>query len=147
MNKIILDANYIIAILDEKDASHKNAMIIKDRLHKIKPVLIFFDCVINEVASVFVRRLSERKQIHLLPENIKRLAVLIPKENITWVYADIEDYYDSIIHLMVKSHGSLNFHDAFIVLLANDMEISHIVSFDKGFDTTELKRIKDAGDI
>ncbi len=41
----------------------------------------------------------------------------------------------------------MNFHDAFIVHIANELEIPGIVSFDKGFDKTKLKRIKDARDI
>lgn len=147
MTKIILDANYIVAILDEKDISYKKAMDIRDRLLQIKPTLIFFDCVINEVVSVFVRRLLERKHIHLLPRHLERLNSLIPKEKITWVYPDMEDYYDAVIHLVEKSQGHLNFHDALITVVANELEISHIISFDKGFDKTKLKRIKDAGDI
>ncbi len=147
MNKVILDANFIVAIIDEKDASHKKASHIKIELSQINPKLIFLDCVINEVVSVFVKRLSERKQIDLLSEHIRKLNDLIPKEKITWTYPEIEDYYESIVQMVEKSKGRLNFHDAFIVLLANDYEIRHIVSFDKGFDETGLKRIKDAGDI
>lgn len=145
--KIILDANFIIAILDEKDASHKKASHIKIELTNANPRLIFLDCVLNEVISVFVKRLRERKQISLLSERIRKLNELIPKEKITWAYPEIEDYYESIIQMVEKSKGTLNFHDAFIVLLAKDFEIRHIVSFDKGFDLTGLIRIKDAGDI
>jgi predicted nucleic acid-binding protein len=147
VNRIILDANYIIAILDKRDVFHKNAMAIKERLHQIRPILVFFDCVINEVVSVLVKRLSERRQIYLLSGYLKELNILIPKEKITWSYLELDEYYESIIHLVEKSDGSLNFHDAFIVLLANDMEIGHIVSFDKGFDRTGLRRISKTGDI
>lgn len=147
MNRVILDANFIVAILDEKDASHKKASHIKVKLSQSNPQLIFLDCVINEVVSVFVRRLSERKQIHLLSAYIRKLNELIPKEKITWTYPEIEDYYESIIQKVEKSKGNLNFHDAFIVLLAKDFEIWHIVSFDKGFDEAGLKRINDAGDM
>lgn len=145
--KIILDTNYITAILDERDVWHKKAIIIKERLSNTNNELFFFDCVINEVVNVFIKRLKERKRIHDLVDLIDKLQVFVPRYNITWIYPEIEDYYDRVIETVKESNGTLNFHDALIVHVAKELEISHIMSFDKGFDKTGLKRIKDAGDI
>lgn len=78
---------------------------------------------------------------------IEKLLIYMPKENITWVYPEIERYYDEVIEAVKESRGILNFHDALIVHVANELKISHIVSFDRDFDKTRLIRIKDAEDI
>ncbi|MCL4492097.1 MAG: PIN domain-containing protein [Nitrospirae bacterium] len=147
MNKVILDANYILAILDQTDIHHKPAIDIDDKIQAVFDEILYLDCVINEVVSVTIKRLKERKKKELIPDYLKRLHQLIPKTSITWIYPEIEDYYEEVLKTVIDSHGNLNFHDALIVVIANEFEISHIVSFDKGFDKTELKRIKDAGDI
>jgi len=147
MNKVILDTNYILAILDKHDIHHQSAIAIDDKIQAVFDEFFYFDCVINEIVSVTIKRLKERKKKELIPDYLSRLHQLIPKTSITWIYPEIEDYYDSIIHLVEKSEGGLNFHDALIIHVANEFEINHIVSFDKDFDKTGLKRIKNAGDI
>lgn len=147
MSSVILDANYILAVLDRKDIFYKTASGMEKKISTNFDNIIFLDCVVNEVISVFVKRLKERKQLHFLSDYLEKLQKLIPRTNITWIYPEIERYYDSVIETVISGHGALNFHDALILCVANEYEIKHIVSFDKGFDNTKLKRIKDARDI
>lgn len=147
MSSVILDANYILAVLDEKDAFYKTASGMAENISAAFDNIVFLDCVVNEVVSVFVKRLKERKQISHLPAYLEKLQTLIPRSDITWVYPAIERYYDRIIETIMNSHGVLNFHDALILHAANEYEIKHIISFDKGFDKTKLQRIKDVADI
>lgn len=147
MNRVILDANYILAILDQDDIHHKAAIDIDNKIQAVFDEIFYFDCVMNEVVSVIMKRLKERKKKELIPDYLKRLNQLIPKDSITWVYPEIEDYYEEILKTVIESRGNLNFHDALIAIMANEFEIFHIASFDKGFDKTELKRIKDAGEL
>ena len=147
MNKVILDANYILAILDQNDVHHKSAIAIDNKIQTVFDEILYLDCVMNEIVSVTIKRLKERKRNGLIPDYLERLHRLIPKTSITWTYPEIEDYYEKILKTVMDSRGNLNFHDALIAVVANEFDISHIVSFDKGFDKTKLKRIKDAGDI
>lgn len=147
MNRVILDANYILAILDQNDIYHKAAIDIDNKIQAVFDEIFYFDCIINEVVSVTIKRLKDRKKKELIPDYLKTLNQLIPKNSITWIYPEIEDYYEEVLKTVIESQGHLNFHDALIALMAKEFGISHIVSFDKGFDKTKLQRIKDAGDI
>ncbi len=143
MIKVILDTNYIVGLIDEKDIWNRKASLIEEKLIKTDTQLIFFDCVIN----VAVKRLTERKRTKEISNFIKKLQSFVPKENITWIYPEMERHYNAVIETVKNSQGVLNFHDALIVHVAKELGITHIVSFDAGFDRTELKRIKDALDI
>lgn len=147
MNEIVLDSNYIVGILDEKDIWHKKAFLIKERLIHTDGKLVFLDCVINEVVSVLARRFRERKMLRSIPDYIIKLHKLVPRNSITWVYPEIERFYDKVLRTVEMTHGELNFHDALIVHFAREFGISRIVSFDKHFDERGLTRIKDAGDV
>ena len=69
---------------------------------------------------------------------------VFPKEDLTWSYGKVERYYDEILEIMNKSSGKLNFHDALICVVAKEMGIKYVVSFDEDFDSIkELTRIYD----
>ena len=58
MNRVIIDTNIFVALIDEKDKWHMQARIISNVLKEKKSELIFFDCVINEAVTVMGRRLE-----------------------------------------------------------------------------------------
>ncbi|MBI5213067.1 MAG: type II toxin-antitoxin system VapC family toxin [Nitrospirae bacterium] len=147
MNKIIFDTSFIVGFIDEKDIWHKQASLINDKISANQFNEIVFDCVISEAISVIIRRQIERKEERRIEDLINKLLTHIHRENITWVYPEIERLYDGIIKIVKTTKGALNFNDALIVSVANEFEVPYIVSFDKGFDKTNLKRIKDARDI
>ena len=147
MKKIIFDTSFVVGFIDEKDVWHSRASLIEDKLSEMPCHFIVFDCVINEAVNVLSRRQKERKSDWRFSGLLDRLFLYVPKENITWIYPEAEKHFDKVIALVKKSNGALNFHDALIVHVSNELEISHIVSFDADFDKTKLRRIKDAGDI
>jgi predicted nucleic acid-binding protein len=147
MKKIIFDTSFVVGFIDEKDAWHKEAFLIEKKLKETPCVPIVFDCVINETISVLVKRQRERKKETKLQPLMEKLFTYIPKESITWIYPEIEDYFDKIIETVKQNNGIYNFHDAMIIHIANEFEIGHIVSFDEDFDKTKLIRIKNARDL
>ncbi len=52
MNRVILDANYILAILDQDDIHHKAAIDIDNKIQAVFDEIFYFDCVMNEVVSL-----------------------------------------------------------------------------------------------
>lgn len=147
MKSIIFDTSFIVGFIDENDIWHNKASSINKRLIEIPYKPIVFDCVINEAISVLVKRQKERREETRFISLIEKLFTYIPKESITWIYPNIEEYFDKSIEIVKMNDNVFNFHDALIIHVANEFEISHIASFDKGFDKTELQRIKDAGEL
>ncbi|MEW6679809.1 MAG: hypothetical protein AB1297_02150 [bacterium] len=62
MTKAIIDANVLLALIDEKDKWHPEAKAIVQALKDKKMEIIYLDCVINEVISALGRRLRERNK-------------------------------------------------------------------------------------
>ncbi len=141
IGKVILDTSYIVGLIDEKDNWHNKAKGIEAGLIQAHIPFIFLDCVVNEVVSVIVRRFQERKRTKEIPSTIEKFQSVCPEDVITWMYPEIERFFPAIVDTVKTSKGSLNFHDAFILHIANEFGITHIVSFDTGFDKTTLKRI------
>jgi predicted nucleic acid-binding protein len=57
MTKAILDSNFLVALIDEKDKWTKTAISIQKALKKKKARLVYLDCAVNETISVIARRL------------------------------------------------------------------------------------------
>lgn len=147
MIRIIFDTSFIVGFIDKSDVWHLKASLINDRLLEIDCVPIVFDCVICETISVLVKRQKEKKKESLTASLIDNLFRFIPKTNITWIYPDIRDFFEHALEMITKSNSIFNFNDALIIQSAKYFGITHIISFDKGFDETGLIRIKDAEDI
>jgi len=113
MNKIILDTSYLVGLIDERDNYHNVSLSIENILIQKNAQLLYLDCVINEVINVLIRRAKKRKnsqEINIILENFFNK---YPKNYITWVSQNIEDYYDSIIKNIKDYKGTLNFNDCF----------------------------------
>jgi predicted nucleic acid-binding protein len=148
MNKVIIDANVLLALIDEKDKWHSEAKAIVQLLKNKKWDVVYLDCVINEVISVLSRRLEERKKPQDCTEIMNELEKLVPEENIEWFYPDVPDSYGEIIKLVKHKHGKINFHDALIALFAKEYKLGCLVSFDEDFDEIEwITRIKNGTEI
>ena len=145
--KAILDTSYIVGLIDEKDTWHKKAKGIEERLIQKRVPLIFLDCVVNEVVSVIARRFHEKRRTKEIASAIEKFESVCPEDSITWMYPEIEKFFRPILETVKAGKGELNFHDAFILHLANEFGITYIVSFDKGFDKTSLKRIGQIEDV
>jgi predicted nucleic acid-binding protein len=148
MNDIIIDSNFLLGLVDERDKWHLQAVNTKSELRKRKWAVIFFDCVLTETVSALAKRLEEKNRAHEFGRLLAALQEHVPEERITWVYPQIKLFYADAMDLMAAHQGRLNFHDALIALAAREMKILYIASFDKDFDEIDwLKRIQDEGSL
>jgi len=144
----VIDANVLVALLDDRDTWHSAAIALRDALNGEKTELVFFDCVMNETISVLARRVREQKRPEQLNMLLDRLSASIPASDITWISGEIERLYDEVMGLVRRSAGALNFHDALMALICRERGVSVLVSFDQDFDQIDwLTRVGDAADV
>jgi len=143
MNEMIFDANFLVALADERDVWHPKAVTLLNALRIKRAKAIYLDCVLNEVISVLGRRFEERGRSNEFDGVLRKIKKKIPDKSITWVYPRVPELYKTILNLVGEHKGKLNFHDALIALVSKEMAIEYIVSFDKDFDEIEwLKRVE-----
>ena len=148
IKKAVIDANVLLALIDEKDKWHYKASALVRVLKRGKWEVIYLDCVLNEVVSVLCRRLEERGESQSLLSLLERLEELVPEEQIEWLYPDVPELYGDIMKLIKEKEGNLNFHDALIVLFMKNQGLNNILSFDTDFDEVNgINRIKHNGEI
>lgn len=135
----VIDANVLLALIDEKDKWHPRASVLARALRENNWKIIYLDCVLNEVVSVLGRRLEERKEPKSFRNFLEILEDLVPESQIEWVYPDVPALYSNIMKMIKENEGRLNFHDALISLFMKEQGLEHIVSFDTDFD--EVKKV------
>lgn len=144
MNEMIFDANFMVALVDERDVWHPKAVTLLNALRIKGAKAVYLDCVLNEVISVLGRRFEERGRTAEFNGVLRKLKKKVPERLITWVYPRVPELYKAILNLVGEHKGKLNFHDALIALVSKEMDIKYIVSFDRDFDEIEwLKRVED----
>ncbi len=145
MNKAaIYDSNFVVGLVDEDDKWHRTALELHSLIKTKNLLIVYLDCVANEVLSVTGKRFEEKGKSSEFANKLRKFMEVFSKEDITWSYGKVEKYYDEILEIMNKSSGKLNFHDALICVVAKEMGIKYIVSFDEDFDSIkELTRIYD----
>jgi predicted nucleic acid-binding protein len=146
MNEVIVDANFLVALMDERDVWHPKAVTLLNALRTKEAKAVYLDCVLNEVISVLGRRFEERGRTNEFSAVLKKLKILVPERLITWVYPRVPELYNEILNLIDEHNGKLNFHDALIALTSKEMVIENILSFDGDFDEIAwLKRVEYEG--
>jgi len=145
MNKVaIYDSSFVVGLADEDDKWHTTALELHSSIKTKNLLIIYLDCVANEVLSVIAKRAEEKDKSSEFASKLTKFKELFPTEDITWSYGNVERHYDEILKIMKESFGKLNFHDALICVVAKEMGIKYIVSFDEDFDSIkELTRIYD----
>jgi len=144
----VIDANVLVALLDDRDAWHTTAIALRDALDREEAELVYFDCVLNEAISVLARRTREQKRPEQLNTLLDRLGALVPVTDITWISGEIERLYDQVVGLVRRSAGVLNFHDALMALVCREWGVSVLVSFDRDFEQIDwLIRVGDAAEV
>ena len=142
MTKAILDSSFLVALIDEKDKWRNTAVLIQKALKKKKARLVYLDCAVNEMISVIARRLEEKGRSQEFTSALQKMEQAIPAKRITWMYPEVRRLYPEILIVIKEHEGKLNFHDALMVIVAREMDIPHIVSFDQDFDEVEgIERI------
>jgi len=148
MINAIIDSNFVIALVDEKDKWRKQALSLQNALEKEKAKLIYLDCIINETISVVGRRLEEKDRSDEFKTVLEKIEEIVPPENINWIYPEVRRLYGEILNLVKVHKGRLNFHDALIILAAKELKTAFIISFDEDFDQVEgIKRIKEPSEL
>jgi predicted nucleic acid-binding protein len=142
MTRVVLDTVIVAALIDEHDKWHKPSVAIREALKHIDAEFVLLDPVINEVVSVLIRRVLEQGRAEHLPNILRNIELLAPSERVTWISSETQRLYPQIMALVRTHQGKLNFHDALIALACQELEIQHIVSFDRDFDNIDwLTRI------
>ena len=146
--RILVDTNVLVALVDARDKWHDQAILIRDALIATDAELVYFDCVVNEAVSVIGRRAEEQKRSDQFTRLLDSLAVTVPADSITWVSASGERLYPDVLDLCRSHEGRLNFNDALIALVTQELSIPTILSFDKDFDEIDwLERLSDSSKI
>lgn len=132
--RVAVDTNVLVALVDRQDKWHRRALNLLSALETEGASLVYFDCVLNEAISVMARRAQERKRSDEFPVLLDDLLRQVPEDVITWVSTDTWRLFRQIVDLVSRTRGSLNFHDALIVLACQELGVEAIASFDEDFD-------------
>ncbi len=131
---VCLDANYLVALFDQRDRWHPEAARIHTVLREHGASTITPDCVMNEVLTVFARRCRERGSPEVFVKLADALLQAVPVEVITWLYPHVAQWFAGCVAVMRETAATLNFHDALLCVAADELGYQAIVSFDEGFD-------------
>lgn len=144
MTMASIDANVLVALVDARDKWHYAAIALRDALLDVNAQLVYLDCVINEAISVMGRRAEEQKRSDQFEHLIDELTTLVPERDITWISLAGQRLFQDVVRLCRHHQGRLNYHDALMALVCQELGIHHIVSFDPDFDEVAwLTRIAD----
>lgn len=145
---IVLDASFVIGLLDEKDIWHVPASQVYAEMLARSAQIITFDCVLAESVSTLARRVHEKRRTTDLKFLFERVRAKFPTKSISWLYPEVPDVYDRVVMLVEQTAGELNFNDALIALACQQRGIKFIASFDGDFDRLSwLKRISQPVDL
>lgn len=132
---IIVDTNVLVALIDERDKWHIAAVALCDSLLDAGVQIIYFDCVVNEAIGVIARRTEEQKRADQFTRLLDGLAALVPAEQITWISAAGQRLFRPVLLLCREHLGRLNFHDALMAVVAQELDLRFIASFDLDFES------------
>lgn len=145
---VSIDTNVIVALVDAHDKWHQSAIALRDALLNAGTQLVYFDCAINEAIGVIGRRAEEQKRSDQFEHLLDGLTQLVPESSITWISSTGQRLFKEVVNLCRSSQGTLNFHDALMALVCQELDIKFIVSFDSDFDqVTWLTRIADPASV
>ena len=122
--KIILDANFIIAVLDSTDSCHKRALAISGALEQGGYELILNNVVFYEVLTVLCRR------------GVKDLAEwyynrVTGAQDVILLYCNDTLEKRSFFYFTKMASKNISFTDCTLFAAADAHYTKHIVSFDK----------------
>lgn len=137
MAEVVLDANVLVAWLDEGDSQHGRASALLDRLEHDGHDLVLLDILLSEAISVLCRRARERREpldLSLILEVAKRW---VREDAVRWVAAEAEVVFEDVLGVVEDTAGRLNFNDGLLVVLQRIGVIDDVASLDAGFDVVE----------
>lgn len=148
MSKIILDASFLVALLDSSDVWHSSAVSLRDAMMDANNELLFLDCVANETVTVLGRRCERKNSPETFALLAQKFEEMASHDDLNWTYLFVKEQYKDILVSMKEQRGKMSFHDNLISLFAKQNGIKHIASFDEDFDTVSgLVRVKSKEDL
>jgi predicted nucleic acid-binding protein len=122
---IVLDTNIIVALLDKKDAHHKNAVRILEGLGDERVYVL--NTNLSEICSVIARRCRERK--YDCKEALGKLRELEANINVIWL-ENLQEIHAEVVDGVIESNGELNYNDVLLLKFVK-VEEAKLITFDK----------------
>ena len=129
--KYFLDSSFIISYSLEDDVNHERALELAEDIFKDDCYILGY--VINEVVTVMGNKSNlnyAKKTYYILVDNFK---ILPEHEN--------KNFNNDVMYIYSQFNTKLSFTDCSIIKVMEKNNISNLVSFDKYFDKTDIKRI------
>ncbi|MGH7791085.1 MAG: type II toxin-antitoxin system VapC family toxin [Thermodesulfobacteriota bacterium] len=120
---IVLDTNMIVAILDKKDAHHKNAVRILEDLGDERVYIL--NTNLSETYSVIARRCRERN--YDCKAALGKLRELEASINVIWV-ENLKEIHAEVVDGVIESNGELNYNDALLLRFVKDEDATLITA-------------------
>lgn len=136
VDQYFMDANVLIADLDEQDSLHKKVRTLLQEIDSSGKARIFVsDVIVNEALSVLGKRCESRNDakkfqilVDALHDNLRKNHVPV-----LCLYEIAVKNFQKIIGIMRASQGHLNFHDALIALFLKEVPNVTLLTFDQDF--------------
>ena len=135
MREVVLDANVIVAWLDDADVLAPRAREVMRRLKDEGAELVLVDIAVTEALSVLCRRAKQRRTSPPdLTAAIGKVRSWVERGAIRWLAREHERMMPEVLAVVESTAGTLNFNDALLVVLQREAAIGEVASFDAGFD-------------
>ena len=125
--KIFLDSSFIIALVNDNDSLHKQALEYLELTESNE--CFISNLIINEVITVIGNKLG-------LEIAISTYDLLTSVFNIVNEY-DLVDFNSNVMLLYESYNTKLSFTDSSIIYIMGEEEINNLLSFDKEFKRVE----------
>ena len=120
---ILVDSNFFIALINDKDKYHERAKELSNNIMKEKSKIIPLLMVSEAIASIGKRKNGEIAN--------KLYDVIV--DNFEVFYCEEKDIKKSM-NLVLKYGGNLSLADCLAIHIMKEKEITNIFSFDTDFD-------------
>jgi len=128
MNKIFIDANILIDLVDEKRVNHKKVIEIFEYLID-KNIEIYTSCDLMTTIYYIINKHSKIDGLDVISQ-INNICVIIPFSN---------DEVEFVIKMMKEDKLFKDFEDTLQFYLAKKLEVDCILSNDKGFYSPNIE--------
>ena len=135
MREVVLDANVIVAWLDDADALAPRARELLQRLKEEGAELVLVDIAVTEAISVLCRRAKQRRTSPPdLAAAIAKVRSWAERGVIRWLAREHERVMPDVLAIVESTAGALNFNDGLLAVLQREAVIGEVASFDGGLD-------------
>lgn len=131
-DRVVLDANVLVAVLYEHDSLHSAAVATIDGIEKASRSSAILDFLLLEALSVLGRRARERKTLQPrfddCVEQAKAWRAASAVRDMSHLFAV---HWAEVLGVMGSTGGKLNANDALLVVLQRAGLIAEVATFDE----------------